>query len=145
MGYSCNAYASMCLDILNDITQSQAHPVWNDRGSIPSNGYLNQMNIPCFYERGREQKDGAITGQCFKYTRTDNKGDVFYLPCGYMRISSEGIERLPGLSAKTKKDINARARIRYQETYKRPYESPKEHSAKNRYAYLTDNRDPRFT
>lgn len=144
MGYSCSAYASMCLDILNEITQLQSHPLWIERGSNPSNGYLNQQNVPCFYNRGRENNDGAITGQCFKFHRIDEKQNVFYMPCGYMRISSEGIERLPGLSAKLRKEINARARIKYQETYKNPYVSPKERVAANRFAHLTDNRDRRF-
>lgn len=142
MGYSCNAYASICLDALNELTQSQSHPLWVSRGGNPSNGYLNQSNVPCFYDRGRENKDGAITGQCFKYHRTDELGNVFYMPCGYMRISSEGIERLPGLSAETRKKINARARVRYQETYKHPYVSPKERASANRFAYLTDRNSP---
>lgn len=142
MGYSCNAYASMCLDALEEFTKNQTHPIWNHDGGKPINGYLSGKNKPCFLERGRENKDGAITGtvfECYNYDIPNKK--ALYLKKGSYKITAEGIERMYGLTPQEKKRINQMARAIYARTYQYPYISPNEKREKNRAAFNADTRD----
>lgn len=138
MGYSCNAYASMCLDALQEYTKNQTHPAWKD--GKPTNGYLSNKNLPCFLERGRENRDGSITGSVFENTRFEN-GIPLYIKKSSFKITAEGIDRMYGLTPQEKKHINHLAREIYARTYQYPYISPSEKREKNRASFNADTRD----
>ncbi len=63
MGYSCTAIADRVLEfILNDLNKNV--------GNGTSNGWFNNGD-KYFFERGRENDDGAITGQIFLFRAND--------------------------------------------------------------------------
>ncbi len=98
MGYSCTAIASYVVAAV-EAKIKEAHPEHRASNAMPDGG---------FWERGREQRDGAITGTVFKvvrvYTQEEReaaakamgggvKADWIGDPCrkaGSMKVSAEG-------------------------------------------------------
>ena len=86
MGYSCTQAA--------DYTLAAIHNLIGD----PASG--NRLLNGGFWERGRENRDGAITGKVWKDCPTK---EGFVLLKGTFRIEPTGvISRWPGLTAKEK-------------------------------------------
>lgn len=84
MGYSCSLAASYSLEAIQKLLCD--HP----------NG--NRLTYGGHWERGRENRDGAITGTVYKPHPTK---EGFVLPAGSFRIEPSGeITRFPGISAK---------------------------------------------
>lgn len=113
MGYSCSSMASFTLDII----QEYFSPSHSDN-RLPSNAITrNDYQHIGFWERGRENADGAITGRCFK-----SLSNGTYLPCGSFRIEPDGtIKRFPLLFKRLWIDIRADALARYNKIYGVPY------------------------
>ena len=85
MGYSCRADAMETLERMMGTSTSHTSTGWL------YNGWY------CFYEIGRENRDGAITG---KVHMTDQPSDIFeraaVIKSGSFRISPDGkVERFP--------------------------------------------------
>ena len=84
MGYSFTALASYAMDHL--LTAIQGDDNEN------SNTWTDSKGVKRFCERGREQRDDAITGTVFKFV-----DDNHCRPCGTYRIDSDGVVvRFPG-------------------------------------------------
>ena len=90
MGYSCSAKASFVLDeIVNLISQNYEAKCSN---SLPNGG---------FWERGRENSDGAITGTCYK--PYPPKPDLV-IKAGSFKIDQDGkVVRFPFVPKEIKK------------------------------------------
>lgn len=85
MGYSCAAAASDMLGVINKMCGLKDGVLHIDGGEY-------------FFERGREQNDGAVTGQLMKMV-----GENFCRPAGGVRINPDGsIARFPKFTAKDK-------------------------------------------
>jgi hypothetical protein len=126
MGYSCNVIDSLVLDACAEILQGKAKS--ESSNAMPDGG---------FWQRGREQRNGSVTGTVFKRVRiyTDEEriaaatrrgpnidpkwvGD----PCrraGSFKISNGKIVRFPGLSAKEKASAESTGKERYNDRYTR--------------------------
>lgn len=82
MGYSCSAKAGFTLDAIEHLIGRQCS---------------NEMPDGGFWETGREQSDGAITGSVWKPYPADTTKSMLR---GYFRIAADGrIIRFPGLPA----------------------------------------------
>ena len=90
MGYSCTAVAGKVLDfILNDLTKNV--------GNGTSNGWFNNAN-EYFFEQGRENQDGAITGQVWR------KLNQLAYRAGSVRVEANGtVTRFYGIPASLRK------------------------------------------
>jgi hypothetical protein len=109
MGYSCTAKAALVLDAVQAIMDA----------ALPNEKSSNKLPGGGFWERGREQPDGAVTGTTWKpsgpkmtdaqklaYARskgwTDDYAKYVGDPCrraGSFKISADGkIVRFPGLT-----------------------------------------------
>ena len=108
MGYSCTALASFALDRLMERLQGAQR----DDKKFPSNGWIRNG---CFYfwERGREQPDGAATGSVLWWecpTRDPARLGRFR-GRGTFRIDADGvIVRWPS-SQTEERDLSAQAAI----------------------------------
>lgn len=91
MGWSCSAVASNVLDVLMKPYKDAS-----------VNGFKVNENR-YFYEFGREQDDGAIVGQVFKYC----EDEVHVTRFGSFRISGHGeVERFPGIPIARIREVN---------------------------------------
>jgi hypothetical protein len=125
MGYSCTAKAGLVLDAIGEI-MDRAMPNEKISNKLP-NG---------FYERGREQPDGAITGSTWKTVRiyTDaerlaaaiktgcpNNPEWVGNPCkngGSFKISADGkIVRFPQLTKAQKAEAEKTGAAKYAARY----------------------------
>ncbi len=83
MGYSCSAKASYVMDVIME----------QNRHENSGNVYKSVTGDLYFWERGRENADGAMTGPVHKFLPGDRA-----LKVGSYRINRDGrIERFPGL------------------------------------------------
>lgn len=87
MGYSCTVKADdtlrMTLNNANGISINDYYPsnTWENNGH------------KYFYERGREQTDGSITGQIFRFTQGN-----YAVKIGSLKILANGkVSRWPGM------------------------------------------------
>lgn len=98
MGYSCTAIAHMTLDALMDIV----------RDTESSNVYRGR-----FFEQGRENSDGAITGTIWKYVDENHVRRE-----GSYKISAEGkIVRFPGTTKDERNLAEKTGKARFQRDY----------------------------
>lgn len=107
MGYSYNALAGFAMD-----------KVTKDLGcgnnGLPSNTFESKGN-KYFYEHGREQRDGAITGIVWKFV-----GGETVRKAGSFRIEPNGIvTRFPGTTKKMRRSAAIEAVATYIQTYNR--------------------------
>lgn len=88
MGYSCNAKAAYVMDEISAMCVKST-------GS--SNTWTHGKN-KYFYERGRENDDGAITGSVWKFVM--HNGEERVRRSGSYRINGDGVvQRFPTMSA----------------------------------------------
>lgn len=79
MGYSCTVVADKVLEfLLADLSKNV--------GNGTSNGWFNN-GCEYFFEQGKENDDGAITGQVYRIMVDRTK----CLPAGSVRIEPDGI------------------------------------------------------
>jgi hypothetical protein len=103
MGYSCALAADVVLDELSLIIQRkiEATGVKAPTNRLPGGG---------FWEIGRENADGSITGTCWKPWKPDPSKVV---RGGSFKIAADGrIVRFPGVSVELKALAEAAARAR---------------------------------
>ena len=98
MGYSCTAVASMTLDALVEIiVDTDASNVYRGR----------------FFERGRENSDGAITGTIWKFVDVDHVKRE-----GGYKITADGkILRFPGTTKDERKEAELRGLEKFYAVY----------------------------
>ncbi len=102
MGYSYSAKAGYVMDEL--IIQLQATDSRPDGG----NDYFSG-NVHYFFEHGREQSDGAITGTVWKYT-----GEKTCRKSGSFKIESNGrISRFIGSSKNQRESAQIAGLLKY--------------------------------
>lgn len=107
MGYSCRADASDALARIATAAKNSMrcpHNVWGCAclENAGSNAVVNAKgHVVGFFERGRENADGAITGTVMRYVsglEENSKGDLvrYGRRAGSFRISPDGeVERFP--------------------------------------------------
>ena len=106
MGYSCTKNADDILKNINDILQSKYH------NKLPKtkNGQVNDFSVPNgFFEIGKENYDGAITGTVWKFQKDTSEisKNSYIKKAGSFRINPNGfIKRFPLLPKEIKKSIN---------------------------------------
>jgi hypothetical protein len=89
MGYSCTVDASNMLGVINKMCGLK-------------DGWLHINGKKFFFERGRENADGAVTG-----TLMMDLGNDYCRKAGNVRINADGtIARFPGLTAKDKDEAH---------------------------------------
>lgn len=104
MGYSCNAASAYALDWIRD-NVSLALPAKSSNG-MPDGG---------FWEVGRENADGAITGTVWKPWAVD---PLRVVRRGGFRIEPDGrVSRFPGLSAAERAKASEAGRTGYRASY----------------------------
>lgn len=102
MGYSCSALANMALHSLIDIMKGGT-------GSIGFDNEPSNIFNKYFYEIGKEQKDGAITGKVYKLTNNNT-----CLSRGSFKILPDGIiQRFPTSTQKQRQEATIQAVHRY--------------------------------
>jgi hypothetical protein len=125
MGYSCTAKAALVLDAVQAIFEQ----------SSPGSG-SNRMPGGGFWERGREQADGAITGTTWKLYRVLSEAERLEAAAkqgcpdhpewignpvtraGSFKIAADGkIVRFPGLSRAQKAAAEAKGAAEYARKY----------------------------
>jgi hypothetical protein len=95
MGYSCRKDANNTLDRLTQY--------YREHGEKSSNTF-HAIGKKYFWEIGKENSDGAITGKVNECTADDTQ--AFYI--GGFRISPDGeVERFPRLPKEVKNYLNA--------------------------------------
>ena len=104
MGYSSTAKASLVLDALMAIV----------RDTPSSNVYRDH-----FYEIGRENGDGAITGRVWKFTSGEYGDDVRHaIVAGSFRIEANGkIKRFPATTIAERKAAYVIGMRKYAENF----------------------------
>ncbi len=114
MGYSCLALAGMVADEAVKIAQAK----YGDAGGTSNSLGTDRENPIGFYERGREQSDGAVTGTYWKTIQTGQwKGRVNR--AGGYRIDNEGIKRFPMLTKAERDKAWAEGNRKFEATYGR--------------------------
>lgn len=89
MGYSCSQDAAHTLGVIQHMFRQGK-----------STNVLTIKGIEYFFERGRQQPDGAITGTLFRMLSDDRASKV-----GAFKINSDGmISKFPALSAGDRKE-----------------------------------------
>lgn len=79
MGYSCRSEANDTLAILGILLcGGENRNRWEEKGKKH------------FYEIGKEQADGAITGSIWVHSRTDEAGNEYYQRSSTFRINPDG-------------------------------------------------------
>ena len=116
MGYSCTAKASFTEEGVSHFIAIE-FPALKSSNAMPDGG---------FYERGREQDDGSITGTVWRLLNAKEKRQWAHLPDvdervhkrGSYRIDPEGkIVRWPGLNPLLKAKAEAYGAKKYKEAY----------------------------
>jgi len=109
MGYSCNARCSYVMDSISN---------WiYEKGNTGSSNTWKTPKGTFFYERGRENKDGAITGTVFKMT---DEG-MHCKAVGSYKIDPNGkIVRFAHIPKEVKKDAEKYGEKKYKEFHSRP-------------------------
>lgn len=108
MGYSCTALAALTMDAIGEMLDEKS--ARSGSNVLPGGG---------FYERGREQPDGAITGTVYKPYAPDPTKVV---RGGSFKIAANGkAERFAGLSKAFLADATARGADKYLARYQ-PFE-----------------------
>jgi len=98
MGYSCNRDAARSLDAILKLLQGEGYEGMQNAWIFDGREY--------FFERGREQEDGAVTGSVYRM----DGGKV-----GGSRIEPDGtISRFPAMTSTQRREAKAAA-IAYQE------------------------------
>lgn len=111
MGYSSAAKASLTLDAIGEILDENKLRGETSNG-LPHGG---------FYEIGRENDDGAITGTVWK--PYDNIGHV--VRQGGFRIEPDGkVKRFPSLKRKLLSLAETRGAVKFSEMFERNYGNP---------------------
>lgn len=106
MGRSYTAVAGFVLDAL----------AVRLRGTNPSSNTIDRING--FWELGREQADGAITGTIWKGVGKNEKGIEMIRRAGGFRIESDGtISRFPYASRYDRERAEMEGMRRFHETY----------------------------
>ena len=123
MGYSCSAKASLTLDaamrILQAVFPGESSNTWKKDGET------------YFFERGREQYDGAITGTVYRFVAAPAKKQVvtvqpmaqggqvdtgYCRPAGSIKIDPEGkIVRFATMSATQRQQAETQGKKEYDE------------------------------
>lgn len=104
MGYSCSAKAS---EVLACITE------YCVKSTGSSNTWVNENGVKFFFETGREQDDGAITGSVHKFI-----DDRMCVRAGTFKIDASGkIVRFAGLSKNVKNIAHYDGMKSYHEKY----------------------------
>jgi len=92
MGYSCTAAAALVLDQIRDMQVQSATLQGVEKPT--SNGFYQNGKCVAFWESGREQNDGAITGSIWKMMP-----DGWCRRNGTFRIEADGVvTRFPHVS-----------------------------------------------
>lgn len=92
MGYSCTTAANNTLAVIGKVHATDGNP-----------NILSIGKDKFFFERGKEQDDGAITGSLMKMLPND-----FCRKVGTVRINADGsIARFPGLSKEDRGQIES--------------------------------------
>lgn len=100
MGYSCSAKADEALESLRDMLQA-------GNQNLPCNVWIGTGGEKHFYEIGREQADGAITGAVWKFLPDNSARKI-----GAFRIEPNGrIERFPSTTADQRITAEMRATV----------------------------------
>ena len=106
MGYSCTAKASYVLQAILSLLQERG----TDKGKT-SNGWSNK-GTSYFFEQGRENKDGAITGTVIEYSAHSSRS------VGGARIEPNGtISRFPTTTAKMRGAAEEKGKNEYRRVY----------------------------
>lgn len=96
MGYSCTKAASDSLAVLSDRFKTDGNP-----------NYLTIRGDKYFFERGREQADGSITGELMQFSPDENTCTV----AGRVKIAPNGvIVRFPRVTVKETIEIENEVR-----------------------------------
>lgn len=105
MGWSCNAAASFTLDAIKDAQTAM--------GSTTSNGIMLNGKHVGFWETGRENEDGAITGTVWAMVGEDRCNRV-----GGFRIEPNGkVTRFPRISRRVLILCEEKSAQRFRETF----------------------------
>jgi len=92
MGYSCTAIANLTLESLQGLIRS----------GESANCFIDKNGKERFWEIGRENTNGSITGSIFIFTDDDSKGsrtNRLAYPKGSFKINQHGkIERFSGIT-----------------------------------------------
>lgn len=104
MGYSCRRDAQDTLAVISHRFATDGNPNILTMGSVRPARY--------FFERGREQADGAITGTLMVIVQdADGKDTDFARVKGSVRIAGDGtIEQWPNLIARDRVELEHEAR-----------------------------------
>lgn len=97
MGYSCTQDADSMLGV---IRKAYGDPTTGNVLTLRGERY--------YYERGREQEDGAITGTLMQMlVENAPSGNSYAIPAGTFKIAPDGtIVRFPKLSALQKRELD---------------------------------------
>lgn len=111
MGYSCTAIASFTLDGVKELSNSDTS------NAMPGGG---------FWEIGKEQRDGSITGSVWRPLNAEERARWAHLPsldtrvirAGSFKISAQGkILRFPGLTKAQRQSAEQYGTRRNQEVF----------------------------
>ena len=111
MGYSCAAKAGLVLDAIVRITERASDPTSD---GMSGGGFYNSLPGGRWWERGRENGDGAITGTIWGM-RPDGQ-HCFRI--GGFKITAEGrITQFPGLTKEQKAEAMEEGAAEYRRRY----------------------------
>lgn len=112
MGYSCTTDAGLAVDAMLEVLQL-AGPDHRQT----SNGWQHRHSCETyFFERGREQENGAVTGAVWKNCMLNGK--EFARRAGSVRIEPNGrIKRWPTSTANQRRKATGIAHTRFAETH----------------------------
>jgi hypothetical protein len=104
MGYSCTRDAQDTLATLSNRFATDGNPNILTMGTVRKARY--------FFERGRENEDGAITGRLMVMVQNADGTDTEFAQVkGSVKIAADGtIERWPNLIARDRREIENSAR-----------------------------------
>ena len=89
MGYSCTAAAANVLDAIEDYLRAKYPTITKETGKAVSNGWTIDGH-EFFFERGRENDDGAITGSVWESYFNVTTCDIRCRRVGNVRIEPNG-------------------------------------------------------
>lgn len=109
MGYSCSAKASLTMDAMLAILTT-AGPVFTPNSSLSMSNTWKVDETEYFFERGRENEDGAITGSLYR-NAPDGKT---CRKMGSVRVSPDGtIARFPTATKEQRIKATAKGLLDY--------------------------------